>query len=124
MAVFRGLFDLSLFVDLHRVPELVCGFSRRPAEGPTLYPVACAPQSWAAAAVFMLLQSSLGLFVRAPERQIAFERALLPEFLPWVRITNLRVGDASIDLLLERHELDVGIRVLRRSGDVQILAIK
>jgi glycogen debranching enzyme len=124
MALFRGLFDLSLFVDLHRVPELVCGFTRRPAEGPTLYPVACAPQSWAAAAVFMLLQSSLGLGVRALQRQVVFDRALLPDFLPWVRITNLRVGDASIDLLLERHELDVGIRVLRRSGDVQIVAIK
>ena len=74
--------------------------------------------------MFMLLQSSLGLGVRALQRQVVFDRALLPDFLPWVRITNLRVGDASIDLLLERHELDVGIRVLRRSGDVQIVAIK
>ena len=122
--IFQGLFDLSQFVDLQRVPELVCGFSRRPSEGPTLYPVACAPQSWAAAAVFMLLQSSLGLVVSAPLRQIVFQRALLPEFLPWVRITNLRVGEASIDLLLERHELDVGIRVLRRSGDLQVVVYK
>lgn len=80
--IFRGLFDLSLFVDLQRMPELVCGFERRPAEGPTQYPVACAPQSWAAAAVFMLLQSSLGISIRAPERQLVFERAQLPDFLP------------------------------------------
>jgi glycogen debranching enzyme len=123
-AVFRGLFDLSQFVDLQRVPELVCGFSRRPSEAPTLYPVACAPQSWAAAAVFMLLQSSLGLAVLGPERRVVFRRALLPDFLPWVRIANLQVGDGSIDLLVERHELDVGIHVLRRSGDVEVVAIK
>jgi glycogen debranching enzyme len=122
--VFRGLFDLSLFVDLTRMPELVCGFERRPGEGPTLYPVACAPQSWAAAALFMLLQSSLGLAIRAPEQRLVFERALLPDFLPWVRILNLRVGDASVDLLIERHEFDVGIRVLRRSGNVEIIAVK
>jgi glycogen debranching enzyme len=122
--IFRGLFDLSQFVDLHRVPELVCGFARRPGEGPTLYPVACAPQSWAAAAVFLLLQSSLGLIIRAPQDQIVLERALLPDFLRWVRITNLRVGDATVDLHLERHDLDVGIQVLRRTGDVQIVAIK
>jgi glycogen debranching enzyme len=122
--VFRGLFDLSLFVDLTRMPELVCGFERRPGEGPTLYPVACAPQSWAAAALFMLLQSSLGLAIRAPQQRLVFERALLPDFLPWVRILNLRVGDASVDLLIERHEFDVGIRVLRRSGDVEIIAVK
>jgi glycogen debranching enzyme len=122
--VFRGLFDLSLFVDQHRIPELVCGFRRRPGEGPTLYPVACAPQSWAAGAVFLLLQSSLGIFIKATERRIVFERALLPDFLPWVRITNLRVGEASVDLLLERHRYDVGIQVLSRTGDVDIVAIK
>lgn len=124
MRLFTGLFELSQFVDLHRVPELVCGFDRRPGEGPTRYPVACAPQSWAAAAVFMLLQSSLGMVIRAPQRQLLFERSVLPEFLPWVRIKDLRVGDASVDIMLERHELDVGIRVLRRSGDLQIIAIR
>jgi glycogen debranching enzyme len=123
-AVFRGLFDLSLFVDSHRVPELVCGFHRRPGEGPTLYPVACAPQAWAAGAVFMLLQSTLGLTIQGAQRKIVFDRSVLPDFLRWVRITGLRVGDASVDLLLERHELDVGIQVVRRSGDVQVVAYK
>jgi glycogen debranching enzyme len=42
-----GLFEASRFVDVHRLPELFCGFHRRPGEGPTLYPVACAPQAWA-----------------------------------------------------------------------------
>ncbi len=123
-AIFRGLSDLSHYVDQHRLPELVCGFHRRPGEGPTLYPVACAPQSWAAAAVFLLLQSSLGIFIRAPQKEIVFEHALLPDFLPWVRILNLRVGDATIDLHLERHPFDVGIQVLRRTGDVQVVAVK
>src|SRR5690606_36054939 len=44
-AVFHGLFDLSLFMDQRRMPELLCGFVRRPGEGPTLYPVACSPQA-------------------------------------------------------------------------------
>src|SRR5262245_28874592 len=51
LRVLTGMFDASLFVDLHRMPELFCGFPQRPGEGPTLYPVACAPQSWAAAGV-------------------------------------------------------------------------
>jgi hypothetical protein len=49
---------------------------------------------------------------------------MLPDFLPWVRITNLRVGKATLDLLLERHRYDVGIQVLRRTGKVDIVAIK
>jgi glycogen debranching enzyme len=124
MTVFGGLFDLSLFVEQHRVPELVCGFHRRPGEGPTLYPVACAPQSWAAAAVFLLLESSLGVSIRAPQRQVLFEHPRLPAFLPWVRILGLRVGDATLDLLLERHDFDVAIQVLRRSGEVQVVSVK
>src|SRR5690606_1096874 len=109
-AVFHGLFDLSLFMDQRRMPELLCGFVRRPGEGPTLYPVACSPQAWAAGSVFMLLQSSLGLTVDVAAGQIVFNRALLPEFLPWVSIFDLRVGDAILDLRLERHRYDVAIQ--------------
>ena len=70
--VDTGLFDASLFVDLHRMPELFCGFVRRPGEGPTLYPVACGPQSWAAASVYLLLQACLGLVIVAPRSRIRF----------------------------------------------------
>ena len=47
--VLAGMMDASIFFDLHRLPELFCGFPRRPGEAPTLYPVACAPQAWASA---------------------------------------------------------------------------
>ena len=47
-ALLSGLFAAAQFFDLHRLPELFCGFPRRPGEGPTLYPVACSPQAWAA----------------------------------------------------------------------------
>src|SRR5688500_4215358 len=48
--ILNAMFDLSEAVDLHRLPELICGFDRRSDEHPTLYPVACAPQAWAAGA--------------------------------------------------------------------------
>ena len=43
LTVLDGLFDASLSMDVHRLPELFCGFSRRDGEHPTLYPVACSP---------------------------------------------------------------------------------
>jgi glycogen debranching enzyme len=116
--------DASLFVELRRMPELFCGFPRRPGEGPTRYPVACMPQAWAAAAVFLMLQASVGLSVDAVERRVSFARATLPPFLEEVRIENLMVGGASVDLLLERHPYDVGVRVLRRATDVEIVLLK
>ena len=122
--VLRGMFDASLFLDLHRLPELFCGFERRPGEGPTLYPVACAPQSWSAASVFLLLQACLGIRISSEPPLIEFSYPLLPDFLEEVHINNLHVGAATVDLLLLRHGQDVGINVPRREGRVEITMVK
>ena len=51
--ILHGLYEASRHVELQRLPELFCGFHKRPeASGPTLYPVACAPQAWSAGSVF------------------------------------------------------------------------
>ncbi len=122
--ILTAMADLSEAVDLHRLPELICGFPRRGREYPTLYPVACAPQAWAAGAVFLLLSATLGVHVDAPARRISFSRGRLPESLDWLRLTDLAVGDARIDVRLERHPHDVGVTVLRREGQIEIVTIK
>ncbi|HEX6790044.1 MAG TPA: amylo-alpha-1,6-glucosidase [Candidatus Krumholzibacteria bacterium] len=122
--VITGMFDASIFVDLHRMPELFCGFSRRMGEGPTLYPVACAPQAWAAAVVFSFIQSMLGLRIDAPHKQIRFTKPYLPPSVKEMQILNLRVGDATVDLALERFERDVAIELLHREGELEVLSVK
>lgn len=123
--ILTGLFDASLFFDLHRLPELFCGFTRRPGESPTLYPTSCAPQAWASGAVFLLLQACLGLEVRGSERKVTFSNPVLPVYLQEVRIQGLHVGEeASVDLSLVNHGQDVGINVLRRDGDVAVVVVK
>jgi glycogen debranching enzyme len=62
-----------MYFTLHRMPELFCGFAHEPGEGTALYPVACAPQAWSAASVF-LLQACLGLEVNGPEARVCFTR--------------------------------------------------
>ncbi len=123
MKVIAGLFDASLFNDLHRLPELFCGFDRLPGHGPTLYPVACSPQAWAAGAVFLLLQSILGMTFSPTKPQIRFENPQLPGYLDWVRIRNLRIGNGSVDLVLHRHPRDVGLNVERKDGNIQIVVL-
>ncbi len=124
LQIMAALFDASLFIDLHRLPELFCGFVRRPGEGPTLYPVACSPQSWSAASVFLLLQACLGLTIHAAENRLSFVHPVLPAFLNKLELHNLRVGKGRVDLLLLRHGHDVGINVLRREGQVEISMVK
>ncbi|HLV00127.1 MAG TPA: amylo-alpha-1,6-glucosidase [Acidobacteriota bacterium] len=123
-SILTGLFDASLFFDIHRLPELFCGFPRRPGESPTLYPVSCSPQAWASGVVFLLLQACLGLEVQGVENQVVFSNPRLPPFLNEVRIHNLRVGAASLDLLLTRHQQDVGINILQRKGNVSVVVTK
>jgi glycogen debranching enzyme len=63
--ILEAMFDLSRAAEFHRLPELICGFERGRGEAPTLYPVACAPQAWAAGAVYLLLEACLGLRIDA-----------------------------------------------------------
>jgi glycogen debranching enzyme len=118
--VLNALFDVSRAVDVNRLPELFCGFHRRVGEGPTRYPVACAPQTWAAAAVFLLLQACLRLSIRAEPPEVCFTAPLLPEFLGQVRISDLRVGAGSVDLRLRPEGNNVRLDVDRHDGDVQV----
>jgi glycogen debranching enzyme len=122
--VLSGLFDASLHMDLQRMPELFCGFHRRPHEGPTRYPVACSPQAWAAGSVFLLLQACLGLEIDAPRRQIRFSHPELPPWLERVTLHDLRVAGATVDLQIKRYPRDVGVSVDRKEGDVEVLVVK
>ena len=123
--VLSAMFDVSLFTDMQRLPELFCGFPRRAGTGPTLYPVACAPQAWAAGAVFMLLQASLGLEVRGDRGQVRFTYPILPPFLQEVRLYNLKVGAGSVDLLIRsQREQGAGISILRKEGRVEVAILQ
>ena len=122
--VLAALYEAGTAFDLNRMPELFCGFPREPGEGPVPYPVACAPQAWAAGSAFLLLQACLGLEVSAVERQVWLTRPQLPPSLPELRVTNLAVAGASVDLHLVRHGDEVGVNVLRRDGDVAVVVAK
>src|SRR5215469_11788704 len=124
LRITSGLLELSSEVIFRRLPELICGFGRRPGKGPTLYPVACSPQAWAAGAVFMLLQACLGLEIRAGESRVYLHHSALPEKVQHVRIRNLRVGSSSVDLACERYAETVSINILRRHGNLEIVAMR
>jgi glycogen debranching enzyme len=117
-----ALMDVSSMLELHRLPELFCGLRRRQGEGPTLYPVACAPQAWASASSFSLIESCLGLTIQGAENRIIFTRPSLPEGIPQLSIRGLRVGNATVDLLFERQVDNVRVQVLEKQGDVEVVA--
>ena len=87
-----------------RMPELHCGFQKRPGEPPIAYPVACLPQAWSAGCVFMLLQACLGLTIDAMQGEVRIERPALPSEIDRLQIRGLSVAGSSIDLDFERMQ--------------------
>jgi glycogen debranching enzyme len=118
--VFKGLFDAASYMDLRRLPELFCGFQRERRRGPTLYPVACAPQAWASATPFTLLEAALGLEFDAQRGEIRLRNPRLPAFLNEVILRELQLGSSSVDLRVRRHGDDVSLEVLRTRGQIQV----
>jgi glycogen debranching enzyme len=118
--LFKGLFDAASYMDLRRLPELFCGFQRERRRGPVLYPVACAPQAWASATAFTLLEAALGLEFDAARGEIRLRDPRLPEFLNEVVLRDLRLGASSVDLRVRRHDGEVSLEVLRTRGQIQV----
>ena len=118
--VFKGLFEAATYMDLRRLPELFCGFRREKRRGPTLYPVACAPQAWASATPFTLLEAALGIEFDVARSEIRLRNPHLPAFLNEVVLRDLQLGSSSVDLRIRRHGEDVGLEVLRTRGQIQV----
>lgn len=121
--VFNGLFDAASYMDLRRLPELFCGFQRGRERGPTLYPVACSPQAWAAGAPFMLLQACLGLEFEPDRNEILLRDPQLPTFLHEVTLRNLQLGRSSVDLTVRRYGADVSLQILRNEGQIRVAVV-
>jgi glycogen debranching enzyme len=121
LRILTGLFDAASHWDPRRLPELFCGFARRQA-APTLYPVACSPQAWASAAVFALIDASVGLRFNPTAGEIRFDRPVLPKFLNHLHLRGLRLAGAGADVLLQRVDGEVAVAVTRREGQVRVVA--
>jgi glycogen debranching enzyme len=116
LALFSALFDASCFMELNRLPELMCGFGRKTEQGPILYPVACSPQAWSSASVLLLLEACLGLDIDAGARQVRFQQPRLPGWLRWLQIDDLAVADGWVSVRIEPD----GVEILAQQGGIGI----
>jgi glycogen debranching enzyme len=104
-----------------RLPELFCGFDRDQSPMPVPFPVACAPQAWAAGSLFQMLGALLGLQPNAREKRLDIVRPSLPDALPSLKLRNLRVGEAVVDIDFSARNGSVAVEVERRTGDLDVV---
>ncbi len=113
------LFGVSLYYEGSRLPELFCGFERSQGYGPTRYPVACAPQSWAAGAPFALLSAVLGFDAEAEHGRLNLHAPTLPEWMQTLDLGYLRLGDQDLHLRFERSGGGTSV-VLAGSTEIEV----
>jgi glycogen debranching enzyme len=119
--IFDGLLGAALEMDQRRLPELFCGFRRRPGRAPILYPVACAPQAWASGAMLHILSALLGLKIDAAARTIILSSPRLPESVGTVSVRDLRVGGGSADFVLRNNGGTVIADVTNSRGGAKVI---
>ncbi len=119
--LFDGIMEAASYMEHRRLPELFCGFRRRRARGPTLYPVACSPQAWASGTVFQMLEAMLGLELDPQARRIHLSNPVVPPTVGEITIRNLKLRDASADFRV-RYEggKAVSLQILRTSGEISV----
>jgi len=120
--VIQAQFSAAACFPALRLPEVLSGHARsdeRPLPG--LYPEANLLQAWSVSSIFFYLWVLLGLRPFAPLRMLLL-KPMLPEWLPWVEVDDLRVGDAVVSLAFQRTARG-GVRwkVLEKKGRLLIL---
>jgi len=97
------LFQAAMKFRDYRLPELFCGVQRREFDDPVHYPVSCSPQAWASGAMFLMLASVLGIRPSAPHKELNIVNPMLPDWLDYLRIRNLRIGNTRVGLDFTRR---------------------
>ncbi len=121
MTLATGLFETAIRCEGLRLPELLCGFARVPGFGPIRYPVACAPQAWAAGVVFHLLFSMLQFEPSAATNRLTLNAPVLPPWINWLELHGLRLRDSSVDLVVSRGRQGAAVEVIGRRGDAEVV---
>ncbi|MFC4769342.1 glycogen debranching N-terminal domain-containing protein [Effusibacillus consociatus] len=118
--VIEGLIETSKHFEYDRLPELFCGYPKE--EGyPIPYPVACSPQAWAAGTPLVFVKVILGLMPDVPAGIVRLSPSL-PKGINRMVIKNLRVGNGSLDLLIQKYnDVHTTLKVLHNSTGLQVV---
>ena len=114
---------MALYQPDRRPPELFCGFFRRENCGPVNYPIACSPQAWATGSLFQLLQMTVNPIPEAVNKRLTLVEPQLPSFIDRLSLHNLKVGEARVDIELERSGTKTSFQVLKKEGDLEVRVV-
>jgi glycogen debranching enzyme len=119
-----GLVEAATAHEYARLPEMFCGFTRQSIDRPVSFPMACSPDANSSAALFLVLQSMLGVYAQAEENIVFVHNPVLPRWLGEVTLSNLRVGNTIMRLRFRRQGGQTSFSVLDKQGPGRIVVVE
>jgi glycogen debranching enzyme len=120
----RGLVEAAIAHEYARLPELFCGFTRQAINRPVSYPMACSPDAGSAGALYLTIQSMVGIYAQAEENTVYVHNPVLPRWLGEITFANLKVGRTTMRLRFRREGSQTTFSVLDKQGPGRIVMVE
>jgi glycogen debranching enzyme len=118
--VHESMVDASGYFEYRRLPEVYCGVTKETAGVLARQPDASRPQAWSSGAIFLLLQTWLGVAPRPFQRHVDIT-PVLPRDLTEIIIKDMKIYDSSLSLRIVRENGSLLLDVSDNPGDLDIM---
>jgi glycogen debranching enzyme len=102
----------------NQLPELYAGTQKTTKSFPVQYLGANVPQAWAAGSAFALLQAMLGIVPDAQRKRLYIDAAL-PDWMPDLTLSNLRVGESNVSIRFRRDGAETRYELLSGNATLE-----
>ena len=72
----------------------------------------------------MIVQAMLGFQVMGFDRKLIIDSPVMPDWLDWLKIEGLRVGDGKVSLIVRRTPEGASVGIIERHGKVRVEVVK
>ncbi|MGI8967917.1 MAG: amylo-alpha-1,6-glucosidase [Chloroflexota bacterium] len=118
--IFDALVDASMFFEYRRWPEVYAGVSRDIGGVLAVQPDASRPQAWSSGAIFLFLQTILGIATQPFSRRVDIT-PVLPSRLNEILVENMAVNGSRLSLRLVRDGNAVLIEIRHNPDNLEVM---
>jgi hypothetical protein len=72
----------------------------------------------------MIVQTMLGIEVMGFDRKLVIDSPAMPDWLDWLKIEHLKVGDGEVSFIMRRTPESASIGMIERRGNVSVEVLK
>jgi glycogen debranching enzyme len=118
--IFNAMLDASLYFEYRRWPEVYCGVSKSVGGVLARQPDASRPQAWSAGAIFLLLQTLLGIAPQPFSKRVNVTPAL-PESIEHIVARDLPIAGGHLSLRVVRAGEGVLLEIMDNPDNLDVL---